>query len=130
MIPIFIPSKGRAEKRLTADYLDYCKIPYRIVIEPSQYCTYLKEVKDKKKLLVMDMSYKGSYETCDNKGDSLGTGAGAVRNFLWDYSISEGHNYHWTMDDNIRAFYRLNRNLKVRVTDRSIFSALEDFAQR
>lgn len=128
--PIFIPSKGRSEKRLTADYLDYCKIPYRIVIEPGQYSMYLKEVKDKSKLLVMDMSYKAKYETCDNKGDSLGTGAGAVRNFLWDYSISEGYDYHWTMDDNIRAFYRFNKNQIIKVSDGSIFCAMEDFAQR
>lgn len=41
-----------------------------------------------------------------------------------------GHGWHWVMDDNIKAFYRLNRNLKVPVSDGTIFRCMEDFCLR
>ena len=128
--PIYIPSKGRAKIRLTADYLDYCKVPYKIVIEPQQYQMYLSYVKDKKKLLVMDLSYKEKYETCDMYGTPRSTGAGAARNFIWEHSISEGYAWHWTMDDNIKSFHRFNKNERVKVTNGGIFRAMEDFCLR
>lgn len=128
--PIFIPSKGRANIRLTGDYLDSIGVPYRFVIEPSQYKDYLHHVGDKKKLLVMDMSYKDKYELCDSYGLSKSTGPGPARNFLWDYSISEGYAWHWTMDDNIRSFRRRNKNQRIKVTTGAIFRAMEDWALR
>ena len=128
--PIYIPSKGRAKIRLTADYLDYCKVPYRLVIEPQQYKMYLDAVKDKKKLLVLDMSYKEKYECCDNHGLTKSTGPGPARNFIWEHSISEGHKWHWTMDDNIRSFRRNNKNERVKVTNGGMFRAMEDFCLR
>lgn len=128
--PLFIPSKTRWDTRYTAKYLDYIGVSYRLVIEPQQYKDYLREVGDKKKLLVMDLSYKEKYELCDDYGTTKSTGAGPARNFLWDYSISEGHKWHWTMDDNIRNFLRLNKNRKIKVTDGSIFRAMEDFCLR
>ena len=129
--PIFIPSKGRAEKyrRLTSRSLDEINVEYRIVIEPDEYDYYLRHI-EKRKLLVMDMSYKEKYDCCDNKNDQIKTGAGAARNFIWDYSINEGFNYHWTMDDNIRTFRRLNKNKKIKVADGSMFRAMEDFCLR
>ena len=60
--PLYIPSKGRWETRHTSKFLDHIKVPYRLVIEPSQYKSYLSEVKDRNKLLVLDMSYKDKYE--------------------------------------------------------------------
>jgi len=128
--PLFIPSKGRADTRYTAKYLDYMKVPYRLVIEPQEYKEYLSEIGDKKKLLVLDMSYKEKYELCDDLGLSKSTGPGPARNFAWDVSIAEGYKYHWVMDDNIRSFRRLNHNEKVKVTNGSIFAAMEEFAQR
>lgn len=128
--PIYIPTKGRQKSRLTAKYLDLIGVKYRLVIEPQEYSAYLAEVKDKKKLLVMDMSYKDKYRTCSNDNTIKSTGAGAARNFIWDHSISEGYKWHWTMDDNIVAFYRFNKNLQIKVTDGSIFRAMEDFSMR
>tara|TARA_Y100001938_G_scaffold145684_1_gene222881 strand:- start:71 stop:988 length:918 start_codon:yes stop_codon:yes gene_type:complete len=128
--PIYIPSKGRAKIKLTADYLDYCKVPYRLVIEPSQYKMYLREVKDKKKLLPLDMKYKENYDCLDNYGLNKSTGPGPARNFIWDHSISEGYAWHWTMDDNIRSFLRFHRNARIRVSNGGIFRAMEDFCLR
>ena len=128
--PLYIPSKTRWDTRHTAKYLDYIKVPYRLVIEPQQYKQYLAEVNDPSKLLGMDMSYKEKYELCDNVGMDRSTGAGPARNFIWDHSISEGHAWHWTMDDNIRSFRRLNRNKRVKVSTGSVFRAMEDFCLR
>ena len=128
--PLYIPSKTRWDTRYTSKYLDYIKVPYRLVIEPQQYKQYLSEVGDPSKLLVMDMSYKDRYELCDDIGMERSTGAGPARNFIWDHSISEGHAWHWTMDDNIRSFRRLNRNERVKVSTGGVFRAMEDFCLR
>ena len=61
--PIFIPSKGRFDSLITAKYLDYCKVPYRIIVEPQEYNDYLRAVQSQQKLIVLDMSYKENYDT-------------------------------------------------------------------
>ena len=128
--PLFIVSKGRADTRHTARYLDYMNVPYRLVVEPEEYNLYVKAVGDKNKVLQMDMSYKEKYDTCDDLGLNKSTGPGPARNFVWDYSISEGYDYHWVMDDNIRSFRRYNKNEKVKVSSGTIFAAMEDFIER
>ena len=128
--PLFIVSKGRADTRYTARYLDYMNVPYRLVVEPDEYNLYVKAVGDKNKVLQMDMSYKEKYDTCDELGLNKSTGPGPARNFVWDYSIDEGYDYHWVMDDNIRSFRRYNKNEKVKVSSGTIFAAMEDFIER
>ena len=128
--PLFIVSKGRADTRYTARYLDYMNVPYRLVVEPDEYNLYVKAVGDKNKVLQMDMSYKEKYDTCDELGLNKSTGPGPARNFVWDYSIDEGYDYHWVMDDNIRSVRRYNKNEKVKVSSGTIFAAMEDFIAR
>ena len=114
--PIYIISKGRADTRFTSRTFEEMGVPYRIVIEPQEYDKYAAVI-DPKKILVLPFS-------------NLGQGSIPVRNWVWEHSISEGHKRHWVMDDNIRYFYRLNRNKKVRVKDASILRAAEDFSDR
>jgi hypothetical protein len=114
--PVYIISKGRADTRFTARSLEEMGVPYRIVIEPQEYDKYAAVI-DPKKILVLPFS-------------NLGQGSIPARNWVWEHSISEGHERHWIMDDNIRYFYRLNRNRKVRVRDGSIIRAAEDFTDR
>lgn len=128
--PLFIVSKGRADTRHTSKYLDYMGVAYRLVVEPQEYDAYVKAVGDKRKVLVMDLSYKEKYETCDDLGTDKSTGPGPARNFVWDFSISEGFSHHWVMDDNIRSFRRFNKNEKVKVSNGTIFKAMEDFMLR
>ena len=128
--PIFIPSYSRFDSRYTAKYLDYMKVPYRLVVQPEQYNDYLREVKDRKKLLVLDMSYKQKYDYCDDYGLEKPSGSGPARNFIWDTAVAEGHQYHWIMDDNIKSFRRFNKNNRIKVSDGSFFRAMEDFAMR
>jgi hypothetical protein len=46
--PIYIPSKGRWESRLTSKALEEIKVPYKIVVEPSEYENYSKFICQKK----------------------------------------------------------------------------------
>jgi hypothetical protein len=127
--PLYIVSKGRWESRCTSRALEGMGIPYYIVIEHQEYQDYAAVI-DKAKLLVLDKKYQDEYETCDNLGNSKSTGPGAARNFAWDHAIASGYIWHWVMDDNIRMFLRYNFNLKVPVSDGTIFRCMEDFTER
>jgi hypothetical protein len=105
------------------------KVPYRLVIEEQEYSKYAGEV-DKSRLLVLDKSYQDRYDTCDDLGSTKSKGPGAARNFVWDHSISEGHSWHWVMDDNIRYFARYHANMKIPVKDGTVFKCMEDFCDR
>lgn len=114
--PIYIISKGRWESRLTSKTLERLKIPYYVVIEPQEYEQY-SDVIDKDKILVLPFS-------------NLGKGSIPARNWVWEHSISQGAKWHWILDDNIRDFYRLNKNIKYRVTSGTIFKVIEGFVNR
>jgi hypothetical protein len=128
--PIYIPSKGRYESLITSRYLDSMGVHHRLVVEPQEYKLYLNAIGDKSKLLVLDMSYKENYDLCDDYGLSRSTGSGPARNFIWDHSIAEGHSHHWIMDDNIKSFRRYNKNQRIKVSNGSMFVAMEDFFLR
>ena len=127
--PLYIVSKGRADSRLTSKSLEAMRVPYHIVVEPNEFEDYAAVI-DPKKIVKLDMSYKEKYDCFDKLGLEKSTGPGAARNFVWDHSISKGHKWHWVMDDNIRGFYRLNKNLKVPVGSGGCFRAMEDFCLR
>lgn len=114
--PVYIISKGRADTRLTSKALEAMCVPYRIVVEPQEHDAYAAVI-DPAKILVLPFS-------------NLGQGSIPARNWVWEHSISEGAARHWILDDNIKAFYRFNRNLKVPVTSGNIFAAMEEFADR
>ena len=105
--PVYIISKGRWKTRLTAKTLEYMKMPYSIVVEPQEYKQYA-EVIDPIKIHVLPFS-------------NLGQGSIPARNWVWEHSISIGAKRHWILDDNIIYFCRLNKNLKIRVSDGTIF---------
>lgn len=115
--PVYIISKNRYKCRLTSRCLERIKVPYHIVIEPQEYKKY-KKVINSKKILILPFS-------------NLGQGSIPARNWVWEYSLSTGVNKrHWILDDNIRNFYRLNRNTKIIVESGTIFKAAEDFVDR
>lgn len=114
--PVYIISKGRWESRMTAKALEKCKIPYHIVVEPQEEEKYAG-VLGHDKVLVLPFS-------------NLGQGGIPARNWVWEHSISIGATRHWILDDNIKDFYRLNNNLRIRVAGGAIFRAAEDFVER
>ena len=127
--PLYIVSKGRYESRLTSKALEAMGVPYFIVVEEQERDRYM-EVIQPSRVLVLDKSYQDRYDTFDKLGGTKSKGPGAARNFAWEHSIKAGHKWHWVMDDNINGFYRLNQNLKVPVSDGTIFRCMEDFVLR
>ncbi len=127
--PIYIPSKGRADTRLTVKALDRIGVPYTVVVEPQEYDQYAAVI-DPSRLLVLDMAYKERYDLCDNLGLTKTTGSGPARNFIWDHAVASGAERHWIMDDNIQAFYRLNQNTKIQVHNGAFFGVMESFCER
>lgn len=127
--PIYIVSKGRHDTRLTSRILETLGVPYFIVVEEQEWSDYA-EVIEPRKILILDAAYQRDYDTFDRLGDTKSRGPGPARNFAWDHARAAGYAWHWVMDDNIRAFYRLTNNTKVRVADGTMFAALEDFCLR
>lgn len=113
--PIFIPTKGRYERMYTIAALEDKGIPYTAVIEKQEYEQYSKVI-DTKKILVLPHQNEGLTVT---------------RNWIWDYAQNELKTpYFWTMDDNIREFYRLYKNIEYRVKSGTFLHIIEDFAER
>lgn len=112
--PIYIPSKGRCESRMTSKALEAINVPYHIVIEEDEYDNYAAVI-DPEKILVLPFSNQGLVPS---------------RNWIFEHAISSGAKKHWQIDDNINGFYRLNHNLKVPVTSGTIFRCAEEFTDR
>ncbi len=112
--PVFIPSKGRWESRLTIKALEKINVPYKVFVEKQEYQYYASVINPKN---IIELPH-------ENKGLVI------TRNFIWDYALSLGVQRFWTMDDNIRAFYRLNKNLKVPVSSGTMLNVMEDFVER
>jgi hypothetical protein len=114
--PIYILSKGRWERRLTADSLEEIGVDYKIVVEPQEFSAYAEHI-DKRKIIVTPFS-------------NLGKGGIPARNFIWEHALAAGHKRVWTLDDNIHRFYRLHNNKKIPVADGTCFRAIEQFCDR
>ena len=112
--PIYIPSKGRWESRLTVKALDKIYTPYRVVVEPQEYDNYAAVIAPHK-ILVLPFSNQGLHTT---------------RTWILEHSLAEGYKRHWQLDDNITGFYRFNRNFKLPVSSAATFKAIEDFVDR
>jgi len=128
--PLYIPSKGRWESRLTHKTLTGLKVPHYVVVEEQEYKKYKETLSDFATILVLDRKYQEDYDACDDFGMTKSKGPGPARNFIWDHSISQSAGWHWVMDDNISYFARLHNTQKIRVLDGTIFRCMEDFCER
>jgi hypothetical protein len=116
--PIYIISKGRWDRRQTVKTLEFCRVDYKIVVEPSEYDNYKSVISDNN-ILVLPFDFS-----------TLGQGSVPVRNWVFEHSISIGAKYHWILDDNIESVERFNKNMKVKVKSVAPFVAVEDFVLR
>ena len=129
--PLYIPSKGRAAFMMTSRELTRMGLEHFVVVEPQEEAAYREAACGlMAKILVLDLAYKEKYELCDDLGLTKSTGSGPARNFIWDHSIANGHPWHWIMDDNIRAIYRLHQNKKHKVRSGVAFGVMEEFTLR
>lgn len=114
--PVYVISKGRWESRLTVKALFEKSIPFHVVIEPQEYEQYAAVI-NPDNIYVLPFS-------------NLGQGSIPARNWVWEHSVSIGAERHWILDDNIRDFYRLHKNMKYRVDSGTPFRVIEDFVDR
>lgn len=113
---IYIISKGRWERPLTARSLEEIGVDYKIVIEPQEFFEYAQVI-DEDKILVLPFS-------------NLGQGGIPARNWVWNHAQASGEKWHFIMDDNIHRFYRLHNNKKIPVGDGTCFGIIEQFCDR
>lgn len=114
--PIYIPSKGRWERPLTALRLRAMGVPFKLVVEPCDLAAY-RQALGPDDLLVLPF---------ENRGE----GSIPARNWIWEHAAAAGHKRHWVLDDNICRFYRLNFNRRIPVASGTIFYCAEAFAER
>ena len=114
--PVYVISKGRSKRCLTARELTLMNVPFYLVVEPQEEEEYRQEWPNVN-ILVTPFS-------------NLGQGSIPVRNFVWEHSITNSDKRHWILDDNLEGFHRLNRNMKPKVMDGTIFRCCEDFTDR
>lgn len=127
--PIYIPSKSRADSRLTMRALDLIGVTYRVIIEAQQFDDYAAVI-PQDRLLVLDERYQAEYDTFDALGRSKSLGPGPARNMAWADSMQRGFDWHWVMDDNIQGFYWLWHNHRPLAGDAGPLVAMEDFTLR
>ena len=117
--PIYVISKGRWESRYTSKRLDEAGVPYKIVVEPSEYEKYCEHI-DRRKVIKLPSDFS-----------KRGKGSIPVRNWVWKHSIKQGFKRHWVLDDNIEYFLRLNNNKRRKVQYvGALFAAAENFVDR
>ena len=112
--PIYIPSKGRWDSRLTVKTLEAMNIPYHIIIEQEEYEKYAAVI-DPTRILILPFSNQGLI---------------ASRCWIMEQSIKNGDARHWQIDDNIERFYRFYKNKRIVINSGSLFCVMEDFVDR
>lgn len=112
--PIYIPTKGRHDSRMTIRTFDTIGVPYTIFVEEQEYDLYARHVAPQR-IHVLPHRDKGLTVT---------------RNYIWDFAAERGVEWFWTFDDNIDGLYRFNHNLKTPCADGTILAVVEDFASR
>jgi hypothetical protein len=114
--PIFVISKGRANRCLTARELTAMRVPFFLVVEPQEAAEYRAKWP--------------SARSIEAPFSNLGQGSIPVRNFVWELAAGLGYQRYWVLDDNIEGFHRLHQNEKYKVADGTIFRCCEDFVDR
>jgi hypothetical protein len=114
--------------RLTCNALDAMNVPYNVVVEPDEKPLYSADLGGK--VLAVPQKYHDEFDPCMTLNPGQSQGSGPARNFCWEDSIKRGFKRHWVVDDNIRYFYKLNNNLKTKVSDGEIFARMEAFTER
>src|SRR5437773_4716037 len=115
--PVYVISKGRAERCLTARFLAKDGVPFHVVVEPQERDAYAATV-SADRLLVLPFS-------------NLGFGSIPARNWVWEHAKALGAERHWILDDNMRYVRRMDDDGR-RIVCKSgpAFAVVENFVDR
>jgi hypothetical protein len=114
--PVYIPSKGRAGRGLTARFLAEQGVPFHLVVEPQQADEYVAAF-GAEHVLVLPYS-------------DLGLGSVPARNWIWEHAVERGATRHWCLDDNIRGIKRVTGGRRLHCPAGPALAAVEDFTDR
>jgi len=101
--PVYIISKGRYEKTLTADNFELAGIDYLIAVEPQEYEQYCNKLGSKR---VLKLPFS-----------NLGLGSYPARNYCWEHAKANGYKYHWLFDDNILFWMKWINGKRQKITE-------------
>ena len=113
--PIYVPSKGRCDKCLTAEFLVKDGVPFYLVVEPQEHDAYASCFGDEH-VLVLPFSNRGSVIP--------------ARNWIKEHATAAGYLRHWQFDDNIRQIMRWYRGKRLPCQSGPALAATEDFVDR
>jgi len=111
---IYIPTKGRYDRPLTADYLTQNGIDFSLVVEKKEVDLYREKYPDKV-IELPDSDYGSVY---------------FARNFIKKLSIENGQKKHWQLDDDIKKLMYVNNGKFVDTPLDRIFINMENFCDR
>lgn len=113
--PIYIPTKGRADRCLTAEFLRADEVPFFLVVEPQERDEYAERFGDD---CVLTLPFR-----------DLGSPIPA-RNWIKAHSVERGDARHWQLDDNISRVYRLYKGERLYCHSGVALRVVEDFTDR
>lgn len=114
--PVYVISKGRWERTLTARFLVFDRVPFKLVVEPQEVAAYAEEF-GIERILQLPFS-------------NLGLGSIPARNWVWEHAKNSGAERHWILDDNIQHIRRWLRGRRIPMASGPAFAAMEDFVDR
>jgi hypothetical protein len=114
--PVYIPSKGRYERCLTARFLTEDKCPFHIVVEPQEEDAYRQRF-PQASILVLPFA-------------NLGQGSIPARNWIKAHATEAGHKRHWQIDDNCSHIKRIWEGRRIPCRSGVALAATEDFVDR
>jgi hypothetical protein len=114
--PIYIPSKGRWENCMTANFLLQDGVPFKLVVEPQELEQYAARY-GRENILVLPFS-------------NLGQACIPARNWIKDHSRAAGDKRHWQLDDNMTSVMRMYHGKRIPCASGPAFAAVEDFSDR
>lgn len=113
--PVYIPSKGRFEKNLTARFLAQDGVPFHVVVEPQEHDAYAARLGEEHILTL----------PWDNPGSVI-----PARNWIKDHATGAGFERHWQIDDNCECIKRVWAGKRIRCRAGVALAAVEDLADR
>jgi len=114
--PVYIVSKGRYDKPITAKMFLRDGVDFKILVEPQEYELYCDSV-GREKVIKLPFS-------------NLGKGSYPARNHAWELAKENGDERHWVFDDNIYRARMYVKGKKVPINSRKAIEIVEEFTDR
>ncbi len=113
--PVYVISKGRAARCLTARFFVADGVDFKLMVEPQEADAYRERFGDR--VVVLPFS-------------NLGQGSFPARNWCWEDAKASGAKRHWIFDDNIYRIRRMFKGKRIPCRAGIALAVAEDFTDR